>query len=897
MAKAVRGTPGVLSDLYCLTPDNAAVNGEGGSESPHRNRVPASLKSTTVDAWLVPRLVAAAAVLHARSCSLSDASQNADSLHLYTDLIDLAIELLDIGISHVGELERARAILIECLCAVYRAFARSGRPAFPPHLAPSLKLIAHLGADAAEQQQSIFAFFTAGSSTELVGAVASAINGAKGTATREEGISRLWLAEDYTSFSPDFGGKSLSRAHKAALSHSLLLTTVDVILKLASKRPDKLADLASAAGKTLLGEWTISSVMSESAPAKELVMSTSLDATRLRIASSALTRRREPLPAPVKRRIAIFIIRHFALAIRGGLPRSAYEGESSYIEVLQEAVQRCGDADVADEASTALNMLTHAIIIELTAKDVPPTSGLQLDAAAKAEQDGEMRLKALALDGLIVLLQNDVDVKSFGMHRPQALIKDLLKLNDEGEEEVDEDLDDVADFVSPRQRSQFLEILANRASNRSKKAAVEEIGWEEVKDGIREDDSPALREGTNLFERPSHGSASNIEGFAATSTYGIRLASKRFCFEARSLARSKSVIFCKLCESSAQQPSRKQDETGKVFGPDRLQEMQARHLVTSCASTLTRMRGPSAIASVDFINSLCKHAYSEPLLQVVGMAAFAAVLRAGLSHKERSVRLAAGRLGAQVVRQASEVEASKRASLSPIFQIYLDNLNGTKRRRIETAILGMGLMGDIDDDKVQDFVLLNLVLQLGSDTFSKSLAYTTITQLAAQHRCTNFQLLAPCLETISVQVVEKMTSAPTLFLEVLALTNQNQSKFLLSTLHYTLPRVLDLEETKSDKTLKLIASAIGQNVRAMCFEQAAAVLRHFLMLPSPRREEGMNRLVAKVRGDEERGDINLKGMLKSYSVELVGPLVTCLGDPNLHDSVSTGLIGTFWTCH
>lgn len=893
MSKAVKGTPAVLSDVYSMTTGTTTIT-RNDSET-GGSRKTSALESTTVDVWLIPRIVAAAAALHARRCNLPNVASASGLLQLCKELSNLAVDVLDVGLKATGGIERIRAVIVECLCAVYRAFARSGRPAFPPQLAPSLKLMAHLGSelDAPRQQvrDSIFAFFTTQSSTTaLVGAAATALEKrAKYTASREEGISRLWFAEDHASFSPNLG-KKLSEEHRVVLCHSLLLVTVDMTLRLASLHPDKLADLAAAAGKTLLGEWMVTTAISEYSPLKgSAAQVTSLDATRLHIASSALVRDDGSLPKAVQRRIAIFIIRHYGSTIRGTISRSASEVNDgpSLIKVLQGAVQLCGKSEVADDASAALFMLSQSIVAELTAKAVPPMSGLQADAAAKAEQDEEMQLKMLALDGLIVLLQSDLDARALGIQNLPALIADLLMVDGEEGEEKDEYDARMSDFVSSAQRLQLLEISSRITKGRVRKQSDENIQWEEVERDIQRENEP-VKEWTNPYERQSNEAAGGDDGFAQALAEGIRLAARRFCFEARTLIRTDASISCRLCDSSLA-PLSHNEEEGKVIDAGRLSRMRARILLSSCASTWSHTRGPSVVASVNFVNSLCKHAVSEPILQIVGLATFTNLLRSGMSHRERNVRLASGRLGAQIVQQISQGGPSRRASLSQLFQIYLDVLNHPKRGRAETTILSMGLLGSIDDDKVREFVLLNLVLQLGKDPFSKSLAYTIITQLAAQNRCTNFQLLAPYLETISVQVVVKMTSAPTLFLEVLALTNQNQGKFLRSTLPYTLPHVLDLEETKSDKTLKLIAGAIGQNVRAMCFEQAAAVLRHFLMLPSPRREEGMNKLVAKVRGDDERDDINLSGMLKSFSVELFGPLVTCLGDPTLREGAVAGL--------
>ncbi|PWN38433.1 uncharacterized protein FA14DRAFT_118905 [Meira miltonrushii] len=231
----------------------------------------------------------------------------------------------------------------------------------------------------------------------------------------------------------------------------------------------------------------------------------------------------------------------------------------------------------------------------------------------------------------------------------------------------------------------------------------------------------------------------------------------------------------------------------------------------------------------------------------------------------------------------------------PLFAGFHTLLKTSNAKVKETALLcllGLGnvvstLNSEVEANYVQGKVLQLLTLQLGSDPLTKAVAFSAITELATKQQCTTFQLLAPHLSIIAPEIVERMSKTPTLFLETLQLTMQNQSKFLQATLQFTLPRII---EVRDDKTLNLIAKGIGLDVQTMCFNNAPAVLKALLMiLPATKRDHCMQTFIDKVRGsgadpegranDGNVGGITLKSLLKGYSVELLGHLVSNLGDP------------------
>lgn len=273
------------------------------------------------------------------------------------------------------------------------------------------------------------------------------------------------------------------------------------------------------------------------------------------------------------------------------------------------------------------------------------------------------------------------------------------------------------------------------------------------------------------------------------------------------------------------------------------------------------------------------------------------LVKYGLVKRQRSTRLLASQQIIKIIsKMLFEGESREYQRFDSFFADFHTLLKTCNARIKETALLclfGLGsvvssLKSEVEANNVQGKVLQLLTLQLGSDPLTKALAFSAITDLAKKQECTTFQLLAPHLNIIAPEIVERMSKTPTLFLEILQLTMQNQSKFLRATLQFTLPRIIEVQD---DKTLNLIAKGIGLDVQTMCFNNAPAVLKSLLMiLPIAKRDHSIQIFISKVRGTDENTEenfndgsvdshITLKSLLKGYSVELLGHLVSNLGDP------------------
>lgn len=297
------------------------------------------------------------------------------------------------------------------------------------------------------------------------------------------------------------------------------------------------------------------------------------------------------------------------------------------------------------------------------------------------------------------------------------------------------------------------------------------------------------------------------------------------------------------------------------------------------------------------ITHLCRrlhHTTAESVKNEFKINDLVRYLRFVLRDQARRVRLMANKVVSIYIARCivwSQGEANPQARLrwemERIVTAYEEALKTGKAKVKETAMLGLGSLCKHDNPEVKAPALIATVSLLGADSLQKSLAYTIITDLATSRRMTVFQLIAPYLDRISVNVIDTIHSTPTLFLELLQITNQNQARFLQSTLQYTLPRVL---EANDHQTLSLIARGVGQDVREMCFNTTPAILKHFLVKKSPLRDQCIGNFIETVKGvGGSTQDITLRSLLKSYSVELLGHLVTRLGDPAEYEGALRGL--------
>ncbi|PWZ03108.1 hypothetical protein BCV70DRAFT_197342 [Testicularia cyperi] len=296
---------------------------------------------------------------------------------------------------------------------------------------------------------------------------------------------------------------------------------------------------------------------------------------------------------------------------------------------------------------------------------------------------------------------------------------------------------------------------------------------------------------------------------------------------------------------------------------------------------------------------------SEPLLPG-GEAQLLQLISAGLRSRSRQIRLLVNDLACAVqmrlVQQRDAVpedEWSRRLDCIPA--AYADVLKQGARSSLkvcETALLGLARLSALPVESSQERCIMELLLQLGnSNPFLKSCAYTHMVQLAAEQRCTTFQLIRPHLEKVSTTIVERFMSTPDLWTGFLSLIKMSQSAFFNATIEYTLPHLIGMictgQAEAGSRMIELIARALATDVPRLCLANITPIFRSFFMRTAAVRDRGLNKLVELISVDAA----NLRALLRSRQSDVVGYLVVKLGNRATRKEAYEGLEFIIETIH
>lgn len=322
-------------------------------------------------------------------------------------------------------------------------------------------------------------------------------------------------------------------------------------------------------------------------------------------------------------------------------------------------------------------------------------------------------------------------------------------------------------------------------------------------------------------------------------------------------------------------------------------ELQPGEACTGEALT-TALRPTSDAGTLGMLARLAVHAPTSTIA-ALDMDALARIITPNLSHTDRAVRLAAGRLLSIVVEQYAQLPRDARPDpwaevLVRLVRIPAPLLTSGDARIQESCILTMARLGRVRRDETFTEVAAALVRSLYlPHVYLRALAYTETMQLAARRRCTTFQLLSQHLDVISPIAVDAMHSAPHGLVELARLLNMSQQTFLHTTLEHTLPHLVHQmvsgRRDEASQALRAIASAVGQSVPALCLNQTSDIFEHFFLQPDEVRDAALEALLSLL-GTRA---VTIASLLRSRLHEVLGYLVARLGDPQMKPQALAGL--------
>ncbi|KAG9017962.1 serine/threonine-protein kinase M1 [Tulasnella sp. 427] len=252
------------------------------------------------------------------------------------------------------------------------------------------------------------------------------------------------------------------------------------------------------------------------------------------------------------------------------------------------------------------------------------------------------------------------------------------------------------------------------------------------------------------------------------------------------------------------------------------------------------------------------------------------VLRDGLTDRDRSVRLEAGKAVSSTVECIRLQCHQCIPEANPIIRVLEDLIRDGNPRVKETTLTSWGLLGKISDSDLQGIVLLELIVQLGQSTsLLQALAYSQLLNLAKFHEKGPFALLSPHLQSISCFVVARICSAPAHIQETCRFLGRSIADFLAISQMHTLP---DLVATKNREAIAAMAVHMEKSVGTLLLPLSSKIIAHVLMLS---REDASSSALdffaaSVVEGSHEA--IGLDMLLSSHRMEIISELVTIMGE-------------------
>lgn len=868
MESMIAEQPATLNHEFASTPDS---HGLAAGES-------STFTSTTLDLWLCPRMLVAAAVLTLRSCeamstavdaeSSSTASSRQAAFQLRESLLRKLKVILKLSLRKANHLQSIRTLLGEMITSSVRALALTG-------LDPPACLQRDLSVETAEgdsddesASQPFISFFQNG--LEASHALSAPAPASKPSG---EGIARLWMPEDHTCFSIYFKRRRRNRHLLRSLAQAMLCLGVDVVLSLADEHPMTLLDLGQTALQAFLADWQ-RDLHFRHGPTLPRGSPDVVRAARLEVAERIFSATSGKLWQPEA--ISIPVIAELLSNLHDDdddeVDQSVSEVDSwtklsAALRALRQGTVGCAKEPWAQLKRNASELIS-VIIEETQPEEVVPRTGVER--------------RRCALEGIVIILRFTPTPCPLNPFQTREL---LTYFESHGSVAANGACDERAGsaegttsrtWLSESDLAEVCSLLQGRhlGPRNERKRTVDSQAA-----------SPVTQEA--LLARYK------ADGVAMwTGDYGPHVCSTqihstgfRICAAAGQLQEvdtgrgpdSAPTLSCSACDNLE----------GAIDG------LELQRGSSPSVPGITTARKASALSPthlvhcLDYVRRCARHAPYEDFTSTSQSTAH--FMHLGFTHANREVRLAAGRLAFTIAaKHCTHTDASAlglKTRLSSLFATHQALLADSSPKFQEAAIISLGRLGRINREEILEQVLLQLTLQLNGRILLRSCAYLQITQLAAHYRCSVYALLSPHFAAISPPVVERMTSAPNLFIEVLNLTNQNQAKFLQATIPFTLPAII---ASRNAKVLELIVGALGTNTAKLCLEQAPAILKHYLLLPAGQRDRNIQTYLDTIR-KESAQEVPLKGLYRSYIGEILGHLVACLGDAQRRPMAVDGL--------
>ncbi|KDQ64194.1 hypothetical protein JAAARDRAFT_117891 [Jaapia argillacea MUCL 33604] len=261
----------------------------------------------------------------------------------------------------------------------------------------------------------------------------------------------------------------------------------------------------------------------------------------------------------------------------------------------------------------------------------------------------------------------------------------------------------------------------------------------------------------------------------------------------------------------------------------------------------------------------------DVLLQVKTTAMY------GLVAKERSIRMCAGRVLANLVQVYQAFPDNKDGQIEDLFSDFYRFLEVKKDTVKEGVLVTLGWVGKVTHDELLGRVVCCLISQLGRENPAiRGTAFMQLQALSKHRNKSPYGLVATYMNHIAPFLITRMCTQPTLMSEACRLLSVTPTDFVTATLPRTLPHLFASGEMK---VLEMVAKETNKKLSTLFLNYSHHILAYIFLLEGPGQTDKGLQFVVKALSDAADNSrlISISSVVTSCILPLLSELVTVLG--------------------
>lgn len=303
-------------------------------------------------------------------------------------------------------------------------------------------------------------------------------------------------------------------------------------------------------------------------------------------------------------------------------------------------------------------------------------------------------------------------------------------------------------------------------------------------------------------------------------------------------------------------------------------------------ATARLLDGPSNLVDADvrrvvynaFAKGLQCHCAEKGSISGIDLKSVVKSLETGYTYKSRPVRLAAGRVLAELFSVSQDAEEPTGLRMNSVISYIRTILSGRQDHLKETTLITLGVIGRVANPDILAEICFILINHVGHpNPLLRGVAFLQLVTLARRAK-SPYNLIAPDLPRIGLYIASNCYKHPLLMQEFCRFISYSPSSFLSQALLHYLPTLV---AKCADEELKTIARIMMTTVAALIVDKPAEVLETVFMQDSVQKTEAsLDFILHHLPRGSQSGNrsFELSSLVKSKLVSLLARLVIQLGD-------------------